>query len=257
MARATQRTPPFDRSTRYLGGVPPSTPPSKPEPLQIPVDGVSVDEVSALFERARGIAGESCAVVLAHGAGAPMDAEFMQIMAQGLAEAGHHVLRFSYAYSERMRREGRRFPPDRMPALMACHRAAIQWMREQLPDRPLVLAGKSMGGRVASLLAAEGEACDGLIYLGYPLHPQGKPEKLRKDHFPEISQPSLFLQGTRDGLCDLELLDEALKSYSGPWTLSKVEGGDHSFHVLKRLGIPQEAVHQRLVDEMAQWMAAR
>lgn len=229
-------------------------PPTTHESLRIPVDGVSVDAVSALLGRAEGKEGNAPAVLLAHGAGAPMDSEFMEAMASGLVQAGHDVLRFSYPYTERARRESRRFPPDRMPKLEIAHRAALAHLREWCPGKSIVMAGKSMGGRVASHLAASGEECAGLVYLGYPLHPQGKPEKLRNEHFPDVSPPSLFLQGTRDGLCDLDLLSTALTDYAGPWKLVTVEDGDHSFKVPKRSGLSIEDVQQRLVREIASWI---
>jgi len=235
-----------------------TTPPSpRPESLEIPFDGRGVETLGALYGRAPEGApeGDSCAVLLAHGAGAPLDSIFMEEIAEGLRVAGHSVLRFAYPYMERARREGRRLPPDRMPALEAAHRAAIEFLRELEPGAPLVLAGKSMGGRVASHLAAQGVACDGLVYLGYPLHPYGKPEKLRDEHFPEVHTPSIFLQGSRDALCDLGLLRESLARYAGPWRLVEVEGADHAFDLPKRAGVAPEEVRGRLVGEVVAWLA--
>ena len=111
-----------------------------------------------------------------------------------------------------------------------------------------------MGGRMSSLLAAEGEAFDGLCFLGYPLHPPGKPEKLRTEHFPELKLPMLFLQGTRDALCDLELLRPALEGLGQSPTLHVVEEGDHSFAVLKRSGRTPEEVLDELAAAVAAWV---
>ena len=223
------------------------------ESFPIPVDGLGVDSLSAILQRAEGD-GEPFAVLLAHGAGAPMDCEFMEDMACGLVEEGFDVLRFSYAYMERAKREGRRFPPDRQPKLEAAHHAALACLRQRIPSKPAVMAGKSMGGRISSLLSAAGVPCAGLIYLGYPLHPQGKPDKLRTEHFPRISAPSLFLQGTRDALCDLKLLDQALVHYGADWQRVLIDGGDHSFDLPKRLGISSREVHDHLVQAMATWL---
>ncbi|MFT7669135.1 MAG: putative alpha/beta-hydrolase family hydrolase [Planctomycetota bacterium] len=225
------------------------------ESFQIPVEGMAVDSVGAIFSPAAH-ADPTAAILLAHGAGAPMDSEFMEVIAASLANEGFDVLRFQYAYAERSRIEGRRFPPDRQPKLESVHQSALDSLRLRTSAKSIVLAGKSMGGRMSSLLVAGGLECDGLIFLGYPLHPQGKPEKLRTAHFPEIHTPSLFLQGTRDGLCNLELLRKALPSYGAAIDLVVIEGGDHSFKVLKRLGIAQSEVHARLVHEMSTWIRA-
>ena len=155
-----------------------------------------------------------------------MGSEFLCEVAEGLAAEGYAVLRFQYAYTERMERDGGRRPPDRRPMLEAVHRHAAQMVRERFPTARIVYAGKSMGGRMASYLAAAGEDVHALCYFGYPLHPPGKPEKQRIDQFPAISQPSLFLQGTRDALCDLELLQPALETYGGQAQLEVFEGAD-------------------------------
>lgn len=224
------------------------------ECLDIPIQGASVGSLSAIFNREPSTPPEAPAVLLAHGAGAPMDSEFVEKMAVGLAGSGHPVLRFTYPYMERARREQRRFPPDRAPQLEAAHRTALEFIRELLPEAPIILAGKSMGARMASHLAADGVECQGLIFLGYPLHPQGKPEKLRTEHFPRVQSPALILQGTRDALCDLSLLEQSLGQFSGDWKLVVIEGGDHSFDVLKRSGISPSQVHERLIQEMNTWI---
>ena len=132
-------------------------------------------------------------VVLAHGAGAPMDSDFMEAMAQGLAAKGIRVARFEFSYMAKRREDGRRRPPDRAPVLIDCYLAAAA---ELGPER-LVVAGKSMGGRIASMIADEAGVA-GLVCLGYPFHPPGKPDRLRADHLEMLKTPALILQGERD-----------------------------------------------------------
>lgn len=220
--------------------------------LTVPVPDEPIEAVEALLDLPDADPGGPV-VLLAHGAGAPMESEFLEEVARGLVAEGLPVLRFRYAYTERAAREGRRLPPDRMPRLEAVHRAALAVLRERFPERPVILAGKSMGGRVSTHLAAAGEPCAGVALLGYPLHPAGKPERLRVEHFPEVTAPCLFLQGTRDALCDLERLDEHLPELGGPWTLHLVEGGDHSFAVPKRSGRTPAEVRSELAARIAGW----
>jgi predicted alpha/beta-hydrolase family hydrolase len=134
-------------------------------------------------------------LVLAHGAGAAMDSPFMDYFAAALAARGNRVVRFEFPYMQRRRAEGGRRPPDRQPRLLGHWRAVI----EHVGAPRLAIGGKSMGGRMASLLADEVGAT-ALVCLGYPFHPSGKPEKLRTEHLLELSTPALFVQGTRDPL---------------------------------------------------------
>lgn len=191
--------------------------------------------------------------LLAHGAGAGMESEFLVAIATGLAERGLPVLRFNYAYAERMTREGRRRPPDRRPRLEAVHGAALDALRARYPNRRIVLAGKSMGGRIASYLSAVGADDSALLLLGYPLHPQKQPERLRSEHFGAIAVPALFLQGTRDALCDLGLLRRELETFGGTVTLRVIEGADHDFRVLVRSGRTRAEVLVELVDAIDRW----
>jgi predicted alpha/beta-hydrolase family hydrolase len=137
-------------------------------------------------------------VALAHGAGAPMDAPFMDTIAAGLAGHGLRVARFEFPYMVRRRAEGTRKPPDRAPVLLQTWRAVI----DRLGAERLVVGGKSMGGRIASMAAAEleteGAPVRGVACLGYPFHPPGKPERLRTEHLEAIKTPTLILQGERD-----------------------------------------------------------
>lgn len=140
-----------------------------------------------------GPADASRTVVLAHGAGAPMASPFMTSMAEGLAACGLRVARFEFPYMARRRADGRRRPPDREPRLLAAWRGVI----ERIGAARLVIGGKSLGGRMASLVADE---CGvrGLVCLGYPFHPPGRPERLRTAHLAGIRTPTLIVQGTRD-----------------------------------------------------------
>jgi len=224
------------------------------EPVSIAVEGLALDEVAGNWDWPEGEFGNA-ACLLAHGAGASMESEFMARVAEALAKAGVPVLRFRYAYAERAARAGRRRPPDRRAALESVHLAALKALRERLPDKQVLLAGKSMGGRMASLLAAEGTPCAGLVFLGYPLHPAGQPQKLRSEHFAACLQPALFLQGDRDRLCDLKLLRPALELYGGSARLEVIEGADHGFEILKRSGLDRDEVRADLVRRILAWMA--
>lgn len=168
------------------------------------------------------------AILLAHGAGAGQDHPFMVDLREGLVGAGHPVMTFNYPYAE----DGRR-RPDRPAVLADCHRAAVAALRERFPD--LVLAGKSMGGRLASHLAAEGEECVGLVFYGYPLVASGKREPRDTTHLESIPAPMLFLAGTRDPLGPLDLLEALVARLEGA-TLVVIEGGDHSFRVPRKSG---------------------
>lgn len=194
--------------------------------------------------------------VMAHGAGAPMTSDFMESAAPLIADAsGLAVLRFNYAYAEKMSRTGSRLPPEPRRALEVVHRTVLQWARDRFPDLPLLGGGKSLGGRISSLMASEAEPLDGLVFLGYPLHPPGKPERLRTEHFPKLDLPLLFLQGDRDALADLDLLRPALETLPRKATLHIVEGGDHSFSVLKRSGRTPEEVLEEIAAAVALWTA--
>ena len=192
------------------------------------------------------------ALAIGHGAGSNMDQPILVRLADALAREGALVLRFNFAYTEKGRRS-----PDRPPVLVATWRAAAAWLsaRPEAKGRPLVLGGKSMGGRIASHLAALGDRCDGLWFLGYPLHPAGQPEKMRDAHLADAPCPMLFLAGTRDDLCDLALLRPVLERLGARATLHVVEGGDHSFAVLKSSGRTAAEVEQELIDASVDWLA--
>ncbi len=135
-------------------------------------------------------------LLLAHGAGAPMDSDFMNIVAEGVAKQGIQVVRFEFPYMQQRRLTGKKRPPDRLPVLLDCWQQVIgDWGG----DENLIIGGKSMGGRMASLIAAQ-QRVRGLVCLGYPFHPAGKPDRLRTEHLPQITSPTLVVQGDRDKL---------------------------------------------------------
>ena len=222
--------------------------------LAIAVEHAHVDSVGArLYAHARGAPARRHAFLLAHGAGLPMGAPLLEFVAEGLAGAGYPVLAFQYPYMERRVREGRKRPPDPPARLESAHRAALAALAAERPDLRILLIGKSLGGRIGSHLAAKGEDCAGLVHLGYPLHPAGRPAELRSEHFPAICQPALFVQGTRDALCDLDLLREALRRHAGAATLELVLGGDHSFELPARLGRSREDVWGQVLGATLRW----
>ncbi|MEZ6018103.1 MAG: alpha/beta family hydrolase [Planctomycetota bacterium] len=229
---------------------------SRPLLLSVPHEGVQ--HVSMLLDEPPEGAPdvETVAFLFAHGAGAPMTSTFIEGLATRLAAGGLPVLRFQYAYMEQMQRSGKRRPPDRRSVLELVHRAAHSDARQRFKARRLLMGGKSLGGRMASYLAAEGDECAGLMFFGYPLHPPGKPEKQRSEHFPALAQPALFLQGDRDALCDLELLRPALETYGGRATLEVIPSADHGFDVLRSAGLSTEAVLDALAAKALAWVRA-
>jgi predicted alpha/beta-hydrolase family hydrolase len=171
---------------------------------------------------------------------------------EGMAAAGFLAVKFDFPYMAAGRRA-----PDRAPVLEAAWRAVLAVVRAQATGLALVAAGKSMGGRIASRVLAAGAGpplADALLLLGYPLHPAGRAQRLRADHFPDIRVPSLFVQGTRDALCDLGRLRALLPTLGAPARLEVVDGGDHSFRVLKRSGRIQEEVDAAVLGACASWI---
>jgi len=168
--------------------------------------------------------------------------------AQALEAAGFSVVRFNFPYREKG--SGR---PDPMPVLKAAVAEAAERARKELAPRKLILGGRSMGGRAASMLAADGFECDALLLLAYPLHPAGQPEKLRDAHLPKIRVPVLCINGTRDALCERGLMDRTAKN--GSWRMHWLEGADHSFHVLKSSGRTDEDVMAEVGNTARDWRA--
>jgi hypothetical protein len=172
--------------------------------------------------------------------------------AEGLADRGVDAVTFNFLYSEQGRGA-----PDRTEKLEACYRSAISAAREieEIGRNRLVIGGKSMGGRIASQVAAAGvEDLAGLVFLGYPLHPPGKPEQLRSKHLSRIREPMLFVQGTRDSFGTPGELRSIIEDLNLPATLYEIQSGDHSFKVSKSAPTPQVEVYEAVRDEIVRWI---
>ena len=281
-------------------------------PEQVPVSLDDGSSVTGLLYRPSRAARSGVTLILGHGAGAGQLHPFMQLFASGLAERGLDVLTFNFQYME----QGRRVP-DPKAKLEACYPAVIEAARKhkKLKGNRLVIGGKSMGGRIASQVAAldcgglaplsnaaahsswesksrktmrkrsrsaiaqatipniaqadtrdiaQTTASDtfkttsaniaGLVFLGYPLHPPGKPDQLRDAHLPQITVPMLFVQGSRDAFGSAEEIRATIKKHHLPATLYIVEGGDHSLKVPKTRGIPQDGIYAATMDAIASWI---
>lgn len=225
--------------------------------LRIPVTPPqSVTEVSAVAwepEVDRG----GPVVVLGHGAGTDLTNGLLRALSRGLASRGHPTVAFNFAFAEAGRKR-----PDPQPRLVACFRDVVTALAERYGgERALVLGGRSMGGRIASHLVAERPEslrCAGLVFLGYPLHPAGRPERLRTEHWPDLQVPILFLAGDRDRLCDLALLDQERSARLAHVSdrLHVVAGADHGFAIRKRDGRSLAEVYRELVDVTDEWLTA-
>lgn len=208
--------------------------------------------VSALLLRPRDA---RALLVLGHGAGAGMRHVFMEEMAELLAGRGIATLRYQFPYME----AGRRYPnPQRI--LTATVRRAVAAAHTAAPDLPLFAGGKSMGGRMTSLAAADAPLphVRGIVFLGFPLHGIGKPPGVeRSEHLGRVGVPLLFVQGTRDRLARLDLLRPVVGGLGAGATLHVVEGGDHSFKVLKRSGRTHPEVMAEVADAVGRWIRSR
>jgi predicted alpha/beta-hydrolase family hydrolase len=210
---------------------------------------VRVGDVSGLLLRP---AGARLLYVLAHGAGAGMRHPFLESIAQRLAERSVATLRYQFPYMERRARR-----PDPPAVAAATVRAAVIEAARVAPGLPLVAGGKSFGGRMTSTAQAEAPLAGvrGLVFLGFPLHAPGRPSDKRAEHLAQVRIPMLFLQGDRDEFADLKLLKPVVKQLGERATLHLAEGGDHSFHVLKRSGRTDTEVMAELVETIVVWTA--
>ena len=203
-----------------------------------------------LYPAARNRVG--AALILAHGAGAGQQSPWIAGFARALSTLGLDVVTFNFLYTEQRRRL-----PDRKPLLESCYRAVIGVVRQEIDSarRCLVIGGKSMGGRIATQVAAADPALEvnGLVLLGYPLHPPGRPEQRRDAHLPSVRRPMLFVQGSRDAVGSPAELAPVLKSLSPPATLHVVDGGDHSFKVATRDPARQGAVYDDVQRTIVAW----
>jgi len=208
------------------------------------------DTVTAISYPANKKTRAGVTLLLGHGAGADQTSNFMVNFAEGLAARGIDVVTFNFLHTEQGRRA-----PDRNDKLESCYRAAIAAVKadSKLKQNRLMIGGKSMGGRIASQVAAEAvKDLAGLVFLGYPMHPPGKPEKLRIEHLSKIGRPMLFVQGERDPFGTTDELRPIVKKLKA--SLYPVEGGDHSFTVAKRWPVSQEQVYEAAQDEIARWL---
>jgi len=196
--------------------------------------------------------GKGTVVVLAHGAGNDKEHPLLVDVSQGLAEAGFAAVRFNFPYKEQGRKA-----PDRQEVLALTWRRVCEFLLQYEPLRPLelVAAGKSMGGRVAAQMAAEGNLpAKKLVFLGYPLHAPGKKKPVRDVPLYQIRIPMLFVAGSRDPLCDLSILRTVLSRLSAPWELTVIEGGDHSFRLYRTSRSSQMEIHRRIVQSILKWL---
>jgi predicted alpha/beta-hydrolase family hydrolase len=193
------------------------------------------------------------ALILAHGAGAGQRSSFMVVFAEALSAAGLDVVTFNFLYTEQKRRV-----PDRGPALEACYRAVIDGVRNEVESARTFLAigGKSMGGRIATQVAAAdpGLSVDGLVLLGYPLRPPGKPAVRRDAHLPAVRRPILFVQGSRDAFGTPAEFTDLLTKLSPPATFHTVEGGDHSLKLTTKDPRRQAAVYGDVQQLIVKWI---
>jgi predicted alpha/beta-hydrolase family hydrolase len=220
-----------------------------PEQLRVDINEYQSVTASLYPASARDRAGIT--LILGHGAGAGQTSAFMVNFATELASRGIDAVTFNFFYAEH-----RRGAPDPNDKLEACYRAVIEAVRrhKKLARNRLAIGGKSMGGRIASQVAAAGAGVlAGLVFLGYPLHPPGKPEKLRSKHLPLIESPMLFVQGSSDVFGTAGELRPIVKKLSRA-TLHVIEGGDHSLKVPKSAGVNQEDVYKAVQDEIARWL---
>jgi uncharacterized protein len=224
-------------------------------PRSIRVDVTPTEQVTALQYPASGHDRLRVTLILAHEAGANQTSIFMAQFAEGLAARGIPTVTFNFLYSENGKRK-----PDKYEKLELCYRKVIEKFDPKDENgrgsgEPLIIGGKWLGGRVASQIAAK-NAFDvaGVIMLGYPLHPAGRPEKTLGQHLSRIAASMLFVQGTRDPFGTPDEIVSATKGAEGTVDVIKMENGDHSFGLPKRSTTPTDALHQILMNEIKRWL---
>jgi len=217
---------------------------------KLDIDIGKAGSVSALLDRPP--KARAC-FVFAHGAGAGMTHPFMETVAAGLGERGIATLRYQFPYMEKGSKR-----PDPPAVAQAAVRAAVAEAGRRCPGLPLIAGGKSFGGRMTSQAQAIAPlgGVDGLAFFGFPLHPAGKPSSDRAKHLADVHVPMLFLQGTRDSLAELKLLEPVVKKLGPTATLHRVEAADHSFHVPARSGRNDSEVMNEILDAFAGWVGA-
>ncbi|MFN2492356.1 MAG: alpha/beta family hydrolase [Pyrinomonadaceae bacterium] len=243
----------------------------EPESLTVTIN--ERDTVTALLYAAPKPGRTGVTLILGHGAGSNQLSPFMQLFANGLAERGIDAMTFNFLYTEKGKRA-----PDPKDKLESCYRAVIEVAQKHknFKGNRIVIGGKSMGGRIASQVAATesslergdssalskaltsqrtpNDSIDGLILLGYPLHPPGKPQQLRDQHLKSIGAPMLFVQGSRDAFGTSEEIRTVIKNQRLAATLYVIEGGDHSFKVPKSSGVTQQQIYLGVMTEISRWL---
>ena len=223
---------------------------SAASPQKLAIEIANSGSVSALLIRP---AEARACFVFAHGAGAGMTHPFMETFATGLGERGVASLRYQFPYMEKGSRR-----PDPPAIAQAAVRAAVAEAGLSCPGLPLIAGGKSFGGRMTSQAQAIAPLAGvrGLAFLGFPLHPAGKPSSDRAKHLAEVRVPMLFMQGTRDKLAELARMEPVVTSLGPPASLHLVREADHSFHVLARSGRNDREVMKEILDTFSTWIGA-
>lgn len=191
-------------------------------------------------------------MLIAHGAGNDMHSPLLSYIHDAIGRQGSLCVKFNFPYKE----QGRRMP-DHRSRLINTWRAVVAQVRTEprLSPAKLVVSGKSLGGRMASMMVSEGVRVHGLVFFGYPLHPAGQPDKVRSSHFSNIDCPLLFIQGTRDPLCDLDLLrSEIIDQDPRRASLHVIDGGDHSFRLPRRMKRSERSVWEEIVTTTVRWL---
>ena len=191
----------------------------------------------------------NAAVILAHGAGQGIHSPFMRFFHEALPARGLLSAQFNFEYIDK-----RRKVPDPQPKMQALYREMVEHVAHTHHPRKIFIGGKSMGGRVASYIAADTPGVQGLIFLGYPLHPPGKQDQLRDAHLYDTPKPMLFLSGTKDTFAERKLLERVIHRIGDRATLVWTEGGDHSLKVGRASG---NATLERAADEIGSWIRSR
>ena len=210
---------------------------------------IGADRIAVRYEPAS-VATAAPLFVFAHGAGGHMADRGMNALAKLLRDCGLDVARFDFPSRARGSRR-----PDPMPRLAECIAKVATRVGAEVGAARLVLGGRSMGGRAASMLAADGFACDRLLLLAYPLHPAGEPEKLRDAPLPRIEVPVLCFNGTRDSLCRRDRMDAVVARLAANWRMHWLDGADHSFHVTKASGRTDADVLDEIGAVTRAWLA--
>jgi len=221
-------------------------------PTQLRVELSSNQSVTALLYAAARQDRAGITLILGHGAGAGQTSDFMVEFADAVAARGIDIVTFNFLYSEQKRRL-----PDPNSRLEECYRGVIEavFNLSKLGENRLAIGGKSMGGRIASqVAAADAGPVAGLVFLGYPLHPPGRPDRLRAEHLSRIKAPMLFVQGSRDAFGTPEELRPIIDRLTARADLHIVEGGDHSFKIPRKSGVGQHEAYRQIQDFIASWL---